>query len=131
MYSADLDKKWLGISIKGINCWQFIVEYYRHELGLFLRPFKRELRSDSDRARLERFLDNYLSTNWKIVDNPKYPDIALFVVKGFRIHSGIIFDDGYMLHMRWKGSCVTKFSDGSVLKKRKFESLVGCYRIIK
>jgi len=77
---------------------------------------------------MQTFLDGYLNSHcWCEVFDVKYPDVAIFDVKGFAIHGGIILGGGKILHMKNEGSSVQSYVDGS-MSRDKFGGLVGVYR---
>ena len=128
-----IDKKWIGQSIKGTNCWQFIVDYYEKELSTFLWPYRGSLKGREDKKNLSIFLDDYLNRSgyWQRVKIPLYPDLAMFDINGLMIHGGIVLGDNSMLHMRVEGSLVQSYTDGSLWKEKKFKNLKGFYHYRK
>jgi len=126
----NIKDKYIGLPMERTNCWQFIVDYYSNELGIKLNDYKGRLKGLGDKAKLADFLDWYLNHSGCMnrVENPIYPDLVVFTIRGLILHSGIFLEDGLMLHMRVYGSLIETYDMQDGFKAKINNSIYGFYR---
>ena len=125
----EMDEKWVGVQLEGTNCWEFLVRFYKEELGIRIQNFGGRLRGTEDKIALSRFLNDYLNSDaWVMVEEPRYPDIVMYKVKGRLLHGGIMLGKTAMLHLRLFGSCIQDVHDEKIWG-RKQAVFHGYYRL--
>ena len=94
-----IGKKYIGIPFEKMNCWELICHYYGSELGIVLPSHEKNYRDADDKKTISRLYESEIaSKTWPRVENPKYPDVAVFRIAGYLWHAGLILNDGKMLH---------------------------------
>jgi cell wall-associated NlpC family hydrolase len=118
--------KHLGRSLKGFDCWGFVVHIYKNYLGIKVFDLVEEVKYDKNWSYENKdYITEYRDENvWKEVNKPRFLDIMLFNnYKKIPNHAGIYLSKNKFIHAVEKVGIVV-----SKLEEQWIRRLKGFYR---
>lgn len=113
-----------GRDLSGLDCYGLIIRWFE-DLGYRIWDINEEYTEDWSFAGKDYFIENY-HKEWRISDDPKLHDVALFRIRSNRNinHAGIVLSYGKFIHACRLGVIVSKLNHPQWQKR-----LAGVYRL--